>query len=525
MSSDFEQRLAPLRSDEGRAALVNILHGLERETLRVLPDARLAQTPHPQALGKALTHPYITTDYSEALMEFITPVHNRIEDTFSFLKELHQITNHHIGDEALWAGSMPAKLESDELIPIAQYGTSNSGKMKSVYRAGLWHRYGKAMQTIAGLHYNFSLPDEFWQLLQQASDRKEVSLQQFRSAGYFTLIRNFKRYSWLLMYLFGASPVVHNSFFYGREIPQGLEQLGEDSWYLPYATSLRMSGMGYTNDAQSDLRVCYNCLNDYIATVDHAVNTLYPPYAKIGVKKDGEYLQLNDNILQIENEYYSNIRPKRVTRSGEKPRTALRKSGVEYIEVRCLDLNPFEPLGIKESDAHFLDVFLIYAAIVSDKRLEGTECDEVDDNYAIAITEGRKPGVVLHRDQQPITLKAWGTELIAEMQNVAQLLDEVNNTTAFTQSLIKQQAKLDNIELTPSQQVLTALQAGDRDVIKWTMDLANQHKAKLNSEPLSAERLAYFDALRKKSETDQAVREESDTLSFDDYLTHYFQAE
>ena len=519
MTTQYQDHLKLLQNAENQHALRSICHGIERETLRITTEARLSQKAHPETLGKALTHPYITTDYSEALLEFITPVHCRIEDTLSFLEELHQFTCQQDSDELLWAGSMPPLLEGDENIPIAQYGHSNIGRMKSVYREGLAHRYGKAMQTIAGIHYNFSLPDEFWTLLQKDGEQNE---QAFRSEGYLALIRNFRRYSWLLMYLFGASPATSRSFFPDPENDYGLESFGSDTLISPYGTSLRMSDFGYTNNAQSSLSICYNTLDEYVDSLTKAIHTPYQPYEDIGLKKDGKYLQLNTNLLQIENEYYSTIRPKRVSRSGEKPITALRNHGVEYIEVRCLDINPFKPLGLSHADAHFQDVFLLYCALHNNAELGHSECCESGDNFHKVVSEGRRPGLTLSRLGQDISLKSWGSMLLEEMLPVAKLLDEANDSELFTQSLKVQQAKLDDISLTPSAQVLAAMKELQFGHLELMQLLSAQHSEHFRKQALESERLSYLKQVAERSRTDQHLKESSETKSFEAFLTDYF---
>lgn len=171
-----------------RDVLVGLKRGIEKESLRVRPDGTLATTPHPAPLGSALTHPLVTTDFSESQLELITGVQTNAEACIEELTQIHQAVYRAIGDELLWSASMPCRLPDEASIPIGLYGTSNVGRAKSVYRTGLSHRYGKRMQMISGIHYNFSMPDK------RTND------------DYFGLIRNFRRNSWLITYLFGASP-------------------------------------------------------------------------------------------------------------------------------------------------------------------------------------------------------------------------------------------------------------------------------------------------------------------------------
>ena len=192
--SQLQERLRALPT----SVLTGMRRGIEKESLRARPDAGLALTPHPAALGSALTHPNITTDFSESQLELVTGAHASIEACLDELTQIHQAVYRVLqaaGDELLWVSSMPCELPADETIPIGRYGNSNVGRAKSVYRMGLGHRYGRRMQTISGIHYNWSLPG--------VSD-----------AQYFGLIRNFRRHAFLLLYLFGASPAAIPRFLF-----------------------------------------------------------------------------------------------------------------------------------------------------------------------------------------------------------------------------------------------------------------------------------------------------------------------
>lgn len=454
MSDLLNRRLALLGERANLSLLEQCLHGIERECLRVTGDGHLAQTPHPKALGSALTNEQITTDYSESLLEFITPALTKPADTLRSLDKIHRFAYSKLDDEYLWSPSMPCPLPAEEDIPIAYYGTSNIGRLKYVYRKGLALRYGKTMQCIAGIHYNFSLPEKLWPLLRQA-EGVEASDRDFQSSAYIALIRNFRRYSWLLMYLFGASPALDAGFLRGR--PHQLEQLDPDTLYLPYATSLRMSDLGYQSNAQAGLTPCYNDLASYTDSLRKAVATPYAPYVEVGTHQNGEWVQLNTNILQIENEYYSNIRPKRVTYTGERPIQALMARGIQYVEVRCLDINPFLPMGIDLTESRFLDAFLLYCGLNDSPQLENNECGNATSNFLTVVKEGRKPGLQLQRQGQAVDMQAWAVELLEKIAPLAALLDQSQGGDAHRQALDAQLAKVRDPSLTPSAQVLAAM--------------------------------------------------------------------
>jgi len=518
-----------LVDDELGQLFTNIGRGVEKEGLRITPEAGVAQSHHPEALGSTLTHHSITTDYSEALLEFITPVHKQIDDTIAYLSNLHAFTLANVGDEAIWPGSMPCVLQGDESIPIADYGSSNVGMLKHVYRQGLAVRYGRIMQSIAGIHYNFSLCDGFWQTYQAKfnaakSPPSELNLQDFKSAHYFSLIRNFRRYSWLLHYLFGASPVLDESFLNGRKASEhGLQKLGERTWGLPYATSLRMSDLGYQNSAQQDLHISYDSLDDYVRTLSEAIKKPHADYQQAGIMRGDIYQQLNTNILQIENEYYSDIRPKRVTNSGEKPVAALRDRGVEYIEVRILDINPFVSEGISSQQIRFLDAFLLYCLFSQCPMESDTRCTETRNNQTNIIQLGRDPNLTLERDGQRVPLKEAASELLDEIMQIATILDKAHDTFDYSSALYAQQAKVDDPMLTPSGQTMQLVNEGN-EFIDIMHDQAKQQKLHFNSLDADAEFIAEMQKEAKASLTRQADIEAADIQSFGDFLDEYNQS-
>jgi glutamate--cysteine ligase len=517
LSDLLSRRLALLGEPAHLSLLGQCLHGIERECLRIDQDGQLALTPHPQGLGSALTHAQITTDYSESLLEFITGTATDPAATLDELERIHRFAYAKLGDELLWSPSMPCALPDEETIPIARYGSSNIGRLKYVYRKGLALRYGKTMQCIAGIHYNFSLPEGLWQLQQQAEGDTQ-SARDYQSARYIALIRNFRRYSWLLMYLFGASPALDKGFMRGR--PHQLQELDASTLYLPYATSLRMSDLGYQSSAQSGLTPCYNDLASYTDSLRLAVATPYPAYVEAGIKRDGEWLQLNTNILQIENEYYSSIRPKRVTRSGERPIQALMSRGVQYVEVRCLDINPFLPLGLDLSESRFIDAFLLFCALADSPLLEGGECRSCTDNFLKVVKEGRRPGLHLQRDGRPVELKTWALELIEQIRPLAELLDRSQGGAAHGEALAAQQAKVEDADLTPSAQVLAALRQGT-SFADFALQQSRRHAEYLRSRPLDTEQQAAFEQAAQRSLAEQAELEAQPQGDFDAFVAAY----
>jgi glutamate--cysteine ligase len=518
LSEILNRRLQLLGEPANLPLLKQCLHGIERECLRVTPEGRLAQTPHPEALGSALTHEQITTDYSEALVEFITPALADPADTLESLDNIHRFAYTALGEELLWAPSMPCALPAEEDIPLAWYGTSNIGKLKHVYRKGLAVRYGRTMQCIAGIHYNFSLPAPLWPLL-RAADASDSTDRDFQSAAYIGMIRNFRRYSWLLMYLFGASPALDTGFLRGR--PHRLDTLDASTLYLPYATSLRMSDLGYQNNAQASLTPCYNDLHSYTESLRQAVATPYPPYVEIGTHKDGEWVQLNTNVLQIENEYYSSIRPKRVAYTGERPIQALMARGVQYVEVRCLDINPFLPTGVDLEQSRFLDAFLLYCALEDSPMLGGPECGECTNNFMKVVKEGRRPGLELHRNDEAITLRDWANHLLDAIAPLAELLDRSHGLEAHRQALDTQRARVADASLTPSARVLASMTEHKESFSQFSLRQTQAHAEYFRTTPLSAEQRDTFEAQANTSLEQQRTLEREEVGEFDLFVSAY----
>lgn len=497
-------------------ALKGIRRGIECEALRINANGSLAQTPHPESLGAALTHKWITTDFAEALLEFITPVDDDIGHMLALLHDIYRYVARHLGDELLWPMSMPCFVDSAHPIELAQYGSSNVGRMKTLYREGLKNRYSALMQIISGVHYNFSLPLAFWQAYVGITD--EVSGKKEISAGYLQLIRNYYRFGWIIPYLFGASPGICPSFLNGRTTDLPFEKAPSGLMYLPYATSLRLSDLGYTNKSQSQLSITFNCLEEYVRGLKKAIKTPFSDYQKMGMQKNGRYLQLNTNVLQIENELYALIRPKRVTQDDESPSDALIRGGIEYVEVRSLDINPFSPVGIDEEQTRFLDLFLIWCTLAEAPEMGTGELLCTRANWNQVILEGRKPGLILDTDcgNTEQLLTTIGKSLFSDLQRVAWIIDSNNGDTNYQQVCDKLVTWFDHPELTLSACFLEQLI--EHGISGRGLILANDYRQTLCEESLQVLSEVQIDNERLQSWQRQHVLEASDTLSFDEFL-------
>lgn len=511
----LDASLSWLASSGDHRWLLQGLRGYEKECLRVAADGSLAVTPHPSAWGSALTHPYLTTDYSEALVEFVTPPLAGVGQAIGFLHELHAFAAQTNARELLWPASMPCLIGGDDSVPIAQYGSSNEGRLRTIYRSGLGFRYGRSMQAIAGIHFNFSLSPDLWGPYREFAGGG-LDEAAFRSERMMGLVRNYRRIGWLVTYLYGASPAFCRSFS-----PDGharLEALDADTWYAPYSTSLRMSDMGYRNSTQARLSISVNSLGAYLAELEAALTTREPHYETIGVIRDGEYRQLNANVLQLENEYYSSIRPKPATKS---PRLieALSRGGVEYVEVRTLDLNPFAPLGVTDEQSRLLELLLLHCLLSESAPIPGAEQREIDQRELAVAWEGRRPELELQRDGNPVALKQWALEVLDELDRIACALG--SDREAYVEACANVRASVLDPEKTLSAQVIGALESSQMSFLQWVLErAAKRHEHFLGFE-FEPHRRAELEQVARESLAEAEALETADEPPFEEYLAEF----
>ena len=522
----LQQRLSLLASSDFEEALSTSKIGLEKESLRVLPEGGISQAPHPVAWGAPLTNPQITTDFSEALAELVTPPCDSVAEVIQSLDDIQNFIYRNLDNEILWATSMPCVVAGETSIPLAQYGSSNAAQMKTVYRRGLGLRYGRAMQVIAGVHFNYSFSDKFWQHYQQLNNNTD-DIQDFISDQYMGVVRNLLRYGWLVPYLFGASPAVCKSFLNGKRTM--LQEFNSNTYYEPYATSLRLGDIGYQNNKEdlAGVKACYDSLDAYIESMRCAINTPYPGYEEIGLKAGDEYQQLNTNILQIENEYYSSVRPKQIVQGDEKPSTALKKRGIAYVELRSLDVNAFDPHGINSEQLYFLEVFMLFCLLQPSPELSKSEVTAIDENLVLVAHQGRKPGLDLKRDNlqlttENISLQDWATELCNKMKGVASLLDRANYCENYFSSVKSQIASVFDPDLTPSARMLAEMKENNEGFFYHAQRMSKHHYQYYKTHPLAEDKVRFFEKMASESLEKQKQIELEDSISFDEYLEGYF---
>ncbi|MBF0218409.1 MAG: glutamate--cysteine ligase [Gammaproteobacteria bacterium] len=518
--SQFQQLLQAFIASDKTSLLINGKIGLEKEGLRVASDGKIAQTPHPAPFGAALTNPEITTDYAEALLELITPPCASATEALDYLEDLHRFVHLNLSDELLWNNSMPCIVESEEQIAIARYGHSHAGMMKHIYRRGLGYRYGRTMQVIAGIHVNHSFSPQFWQTLQTV-EADPQSLPTFIAERSFGMLRNLQRIGWIIPYLFGSSPAISKSFLGGAKTT--LEAFDQLTYYGTFAASLRMGDIGYQNNQGNEIGVkaCYDNLEEYVDTLTYATETSYPGYRKIGVKVDGEYRQLNDSILQIENEYYSTVRPKQLAKRNEKPLHALMRRGLAYIELRSLDINPFAPAGVTLQQLNFIEMLFIYTLLAESPAISPWERVEIDRNEMEAAHHGRRHNLQLRRDGETVIARQWCHEVVEQLQQIATALDNHLGGHAYAEALEMPRQVIHDPGNSLAERIIREMRCNSEGFFEFAERTSLSAKRQLLSTPLSSERNAAFLATARHSITQQAALEAGDSGSFDDYLDNY----
>ena len=300
-----------LQKLEPTSPILQANFGIERESLRVDRQGKLAHTPHPSCLGARSFHPYIQTDFCEFQMELITPVAKSTTEARRFLGAITDVAGRSISkDELLWPLSMPPRINAQE-IQVAQL----ENEFERYYRNYLAEKYGTKLQAISGIHYNMELGKDLVEALFQESD--QIDIIAFKNALYLKLAQNYLRYRWVITYLFGAAPVAEQGFF-DQEVPE-------------LVRSFRNSDHGYVN--KEEIQVSFASLEDYVSAIEN-------------------YIEQGDLIA--EKEFYSAVRFR-----GQKVNRSFLDKGITYLEFRNFDLNPFERIGISQNTMDTVHLLLL----------------------------------------------------------------------------------------------------------------------------------------------------------------------
>lgn len=502
--------------------------GIERETMRIDQQGLIASTAHPKSLGLAFTNQYITTDFAESLIELVSPTFTDSADLMRWLRGLHSFVAQNIGDELLWPASMPPVLPDADNFTIANYGESHQGRIKNIYRRGLSLRYGRRMQTIAGIHLNLSFSKTFLEYYNAINARDDCN-----NTIYFHLLRNYIRNSWLINYLFGSSPAADESFFNKQPLPNFLVKHGNSSYYHPHSTCLRMGRLGYNNRKHSDLRICFNSLDEYINAVKKLTAKPDDEYVAMGVKDaSGSWQQLNTNVLQIENEYYASVRPKAVRNHEQKTIDALQENGTEYLEIRNLDLDPFSSCGIDEEQIRFMQMFSLYLSLIPSPPISAEECQYI---------RRLEDEIIMNNLQQDQEFKSLGgaafnladhtEEMLNDMEALAELLDGLGDIggsgstsdTPYAYALKKQRAIVEGQTDLPALRQMKLMQNDKQSFVELMLSLATEHKNHLVQEQQADINNEMAQEAQRSITEGQQILEGQQDVPLDEFISNYLK--
>ena len=504
----FENDFLPILKGDNDILLESKV-GLEKESFRIA-GTKISNISHQEVLGSSLYHPHITTDFSESQIEFITPPFPHNIEVITFLEDLHNYVSNNIESEYLWPLSFPPNISNEDEIRIANYGNSNLAHLKTLYRKGLAFRYGKLMQSISGIHFNFSFSDKFWN--HDIFSEKDNNEKNLKSCLYFKMIRNLQRMNWLIIYLYGASPFIPKSFM--KSIDVDHTKRGND-YYFPYATSLRMSSLGYRNLLQSKLAVSTNSLEEYIKDLSRLLQQPSQSYQDGIADFSRNAQQINSNIIQIEAEYYASFRPKSKD-TVPRPILSLKKNGVDYIEVRSLDVNPFSRIGIRQEDMDLMEIILVYSALSSSPKIMAQEEKLNKENSMFVSTEGRKPGLKINYQNKRKEMKDCALELLDQMIPIASSMNK-------EYALEKAVEKVLNPEMTPSGMLIEKFLSDTKSIDELGLELSQRNKKYYYQNKLSKEKDKFLTDLASKSLLTQGKNEKAESESFHSFCRNYLE--
>ena len=414
--------------------------GIEWESLRAKGDGNLSLTPHPEVFGDKLTNPVVTTDFSESQIEIITPTFNSIDEAFDNFSLLSDIVNASLPeDEYLWFQSIPCILPYWDQIPIAQY--SEDGQSSQKYREDLAKKYGVKKQMISGVHFNFSFSDELLNKL-YAMESSDLTFKEFKNNVYLKVARNYIRHCWLIIYLTGCSIGSHKTFS-NDCIHLMDEQDDYGSYYSTKGPSFRNASCGYKN-----------------------LKELYPSYDSVQEFVNDINKFIDDGDLSEAKELYTQIRLK--PKNPQDMLNSLENDGIEYVEIRTLDINPFYKCGLVRHDMKFLHLFLIYMFLKDESDYKDWQ-KEAKFNEEATAESAYVESMRLLRDGKEVTLKSWASEIINEMYGMCEVLgiDE-----AATLSLMLN--RISNPDLTYGKRLLNLIR--ENGYINTHVELSKNNK-------------------------------------------------
>ncbi|MGL4991411.1 MAG: bifunctional glutamate--cysteine ligase GshA/glutathione synthetase GshB [Sarcina sp.] len=398
--------------------------GLEKENLRVDKLGMLALTDHPKEFGDKKTNPYITTDFAESQIEMVTPPCDTIDSVYEFMGALNDIVSTQLKGEYLWPQSNPPILPDESKIKVSNF----KGQDDEIYREYLANKYGKKKQLISGVHFNFSYKDDFLKLLYKKNFEKEYSFMEFKNKIYLNIARNFLRYRWLLVYLTAASPVFHKT--YASDCLENTQKISDDSFCLNNTYSLRNSDCGYKNT--KDFFVSYNSINEYANDITTAI-------------KEG--------FISREKEYYSPIRLKSI--GGSSKSEDLLKYGIQYLEIRILDLDPTTEFGVSKDTLKLMHAFLTHMMFKENKHMNFDDCKEANYNDMIVTSYGRKKYIKVFECNEEVCLVKKGISIIDDVENSLRELGVLDSS--YEEVLEKAKYKIRHSDATIASHIIKSI--------------------------------------------------------------------
>lgn len=456
--------------------------GIERETHRTDHEGEIALTPHPKKFIDKQIIEQITVDFAESQLEFVTKPHRSLSQVFADLEQIYELASQNINGEFMWPFSMPPRLPAEADIPIARFSYMENGQEKEIYRRGLAVRYGKKIQMISGIHFNYSFDERLLNLLFEKYSSNQ-SKQDFINELYMKIGRNMLNYRWLLIYLFGASPVADVSYqtVFDEKIKNNesewLRQCFDQLDLLEHATSIRSSRFGYSTEIEDKYHVSYNQLDQYITDLRGILATKNKEYAMMGTENSGEQIQLNTNELQHEGEFYAPIRFKQILGRDETLLDALERRGIGYFELRILDVNPFAKLGITREQADFIHLLILLCLFEENEGLTPEQQRLANKNHQLVALFGRQSNLKLFKPTgEEILLQTWAQEIFNKVCSIANLLDQIIGDTYYIDIVNAEARKLTDKSLLPSDQIITEIEESGDSFLELGLRLARRYQ-------------------------------------------------
>ncbi len=468
--------------------------GLEKENLRSDKDGKISNKTFPDVFGVHNHNRYVTLDYSEPHLEIVTPPFKDNFAVFNFLQDLHAHVESNLDGDLLWNYSMPPRFKS-KYIKLPPHRETNTTKLAHLYRLGLRNRYGDKMQSTAGIHFNFSF-----------SESAISSLGCGKTDLYLGTCRNFLRLFPMILRLMGCSPIAHKSFLKGRNI--NIESLNEADCYLPKSTSLRVSRLGYYSEEQDENFITFNTLEGYLETIKNYINTPNTKFKDISLDLKQ---QVNNGTIQMESELYNHIRPKGILSKNIRAYNQLKENGIEYLEIRSIDLNPYSDIGVSIEDIDFLELVTLYCALSDSPLIDDIESSYIKENIRRSSESGQNCNFICsyNGEKGEESAKKLTADFLDQLKTFAYKIEATENNGKMFEEFFHRN------EVTLSSRFI-------KDVVDSGSILPLiLKKSKLTEKVISSENLSLFKNERELSEKQYLKEKNEDKILFEEYLENF----